>query len=65
MHQVLIVPLWNWNLWHTETSYFYIRFNRTFMELKPKNFAYKFFANLTVLIVPLWNWNSDDVNLLE
>ena len=32
--QVLIVPLWNWNITETLTNSTIFSFNRTFMELK-------------------------------
>ena len=54
---VLIVPLWNWNVYTAEQMVEAISSNRTFMELKYVTFDFFSFGTL-VLIVPLWNWNA-------
>ena len=57
LHEVLIVPLWNWNIVITLIPFLLtLSSNRTFMELK---FIELLAAHtlLVVLIVPLWNWN--------
>ena len=59
-HRVLIVPLWNWNVFSMSRYIFQVGFNRTFMELKFVNMITSLFQKC-VLIVPLWNWNDVDI----
>ena len=55
---VLIVPLWNWNPVPCSSSPITCTsLNRTFMELKPVSAKFLGTGAL-VLIVPLWNWNK-------
>ena len=58
---VLIVPLWNWNVF----CLFFLpgnkSFNRTFMELKWLIIHFSCCIHIQVLIVPLWNWNGSNV----
>ena len=55
---VSIAPLWNWKDYRERFKAEYIRFNRTFMELKvPITIIIR--CPITVSIAPLWNWKTN------
>ena len=59
--EVLIEPLWNWNVYAFRDVAAAEGINRTFMELK--HHPWQLLRRCQrVLIEPLWNWNSDNVN---
>ena len=62
-HEVLIEPLWNWNVRAMLESVWIRCINRTFMELKHGVPVFKPGTQL-VLIEPLWNWNEDIEQIL-
>ena len=56
-YQLLIEPLWNWNITkNVETEIDISAFNRTIVELK-RDFDSVFLPFFILLIEPLWNWN--------
>ena len=63
---VLIVPLWNWNVFLSMLNDATIScFNRTFMELKYYSRSTQGFYFIIVLIVPLWNWNTKVLEVIS